>query len=147
MQLTLTTVSNNILSIPTKNIVVTNEEWLRHLNSDSDNLWTESRNRPLPHWGREEPRYTGRNVPCAHVSAYSGGVKWEKAGNANVCPWAMASDSQCFHAIACAKNLCINELQTGRVGLNMNKLTDRQTYDLQTAVESFVQPRLLLVSV
>lgn len=29
----------------------------------------------------------------------------------------------------------------------MSKLTDRQTYDLRVAVEPFVQPRLLLVSV
>lgn len=34
----------------------------------------------------EEWRYTGRNVLHAHVSAYSGEVKWEKGMNANISP-------------------------------------------------------------
>lgn len=59
----------------------------------------------------------------------------------------MAPDSQWFNAIVHTKNLCINELETGRVGQNMNKLTDRQTYDLQASVVPFVQPRLILVTV
>lgn len=43
--------------------------------------------------------------------------------------------TQCFTAIARTKNLCINELETGRVGQNVNKLTDRQTYDLRVAAQ------------
>lgn len=66
--------------------------------------------------------------------------------NASVCPWTVAPGTRCLSAIVCIKNLCITELETGRVGYNMNKLTDKQTYDLRVAVESFVQPRLLLVS-
>lgn len=54
-----------------------------------------------------------------------------------------APDSQWFGAIACTRNSCINELETGRVGQNVNRLTDRQTYDLQAP---FVQPRLILVT-
>lgn len=66
--------------------------------------------------GMEEWRYTGRNVLRAHVSAYSAEVKWEKGMNASVRPWTVAPDSQCLSAIACTKNLCINELETGWVG-------------------------------
>lgn len=44
--------------------------------------------------------------------------------NASVCPWTVAPGTRCLSAIACIKNLCITELETGRVGYNMNKLTD-----------------------
>lgn len=82
---------------------------------------------------------------CAHFHPKADRVKWKKGMSASVHPWAMSHDSQCLSAIACAKNLCINELETGRVGQSMNKLTDRQTYDLRVALEPFVQPLLLLV--
>lgn len=66
-----------------------------------------------------------------------GKILWEGM-NANIRPWTTAPDFQCLSAIACTKNSRINDSETGRVGRNMNKLTDRQTYDLRVAVEPFV---------